>query len=119
MNDTEINFLLHRFLTEDNFTACIAVANEKHFTWARNRILAFMARDHRVMSMNKSYDCTISSTTVKLIDKEKRNIIKVLIVSDHMPRGDRWDMAVVDEFIPPIDTQLIAAKSDEVYSFRI
>lgn len=119
MNDTEINFLLHRFLTEDNFTACIAVANEKHFTWARDRILVFMARDHRVLSMNKSYDCTISSTTVKLIDKEKRNIIKVLIVSDHMPRGDRWDMAVVDEFIPPIDTQLIAAKSDEVYSFRI
>lgn len=119
MNGTEINFLLHRFLTEDNFTACIAVANEKHFTWARDRILAFMARDHRVLSMNKSYDCTISSTTVKLIDKEKRNIIKVLIVSDHMPRGDRWDMAVVDEFIPPIDTQLIAAKSDEVYSFRI
>lgn len=119
MNDTEINFLLHRFLTEDNFTACIAVANEKHFTWARDRILAFMSRDHRVLSMNKSYDCTISSTTAKLIDKEKRNIIKVLIVSDHMPRGDRWDMAVVDEFIPPIDTQLIAAKSDEVYSFRI
>ena len=119
MNDTEINFLLHRFLTEDNFTACIAVANEKHFTWARDRILAFMARDHRVVSMNKSYDCTISSTTVKLIDTEKRNIIKVLIFSDHMPRGDRWDMAVVDEFIPPIDTQLIAAKSDEVYSFRI
>ena len=119
MNDTEINFLLHRFLTEDNFTACIAVANEKHFTWARDRILAFMVKDHRVLSMNKSYDCTISSTTVKLIDKEKRNIIKVLIVSDHMPRGDRWDMAVVDEFISPIDTQLIAAKSDEVYSFRI
>ena len=119
MNDTGINFLLHRFLTEDNLTACIAVANEKHFTWARDRILAFMVRDHRVLSMNKSYDCTVSSTTVKLIDKEKRNIIKVLIVSDHMPRGDRWDMAVVDEFIPPIDTQLIAAKSDEVYSFRI
>lgn len=119
MNDTEINSLLHRFLTEDNFTACIAVANEKHFTWARDRILAFMVKDHRVLSMNKSYDCTISSTTVKLVDKEKRNIIKVLIVSDHMPRGDRWDMAVVDEFIPPIDTQLIAAKSDEVYSFRI
>lgn len=119
MNDTGINFLLHRFLTEDNLTACIAVANEKHFTWARDRILAFMVRDHRVLSMNKSYDCTVSSTTVKLIDKEKRNIIKVLIVSDHMPRGDRWDMAVVDEFIPPIDTQLIAAKSDEVYSFKI
>ena len=119
MNDTEINFLLHRFLTEDNLTACIVVANEKHFTWAKDRILAFMIKDRRVLSMNKSYDCVVSSTTVKLIDKERRNIIKVLIASDHMPRGDRWDMAVVDEFIPPIDTQIIAAKSDEVYSFRI
>ena len=119
MNDTEIKFLLYRFLIEDNFTACIAVANEKHFMWARDRILAFMVRDHRVLSMNKSYDCIVSSTSVKLIDKERRNMIKVLIASDHMPRGDRWDMAVVDEFIPPIDTQIIAAKSDEVYSFRI
>lgn len=119
MNDTGINFLLHRFLTEDNLTACIVVANEKHFTWAKDRILAFMIKDHRVLSMNKSYDCVVSSTTVKLIDKERRNIIKVLIASDPMPRGDRWDMAVVDEFIPSIDTQIIAAKSDEVYSFRI
>ena len=78
-----------------------------------------MAKDHRVLSMNKSYDCVVTSTTVKLIDKEQRNIIKVLIASDHMPRGDRWDMAVVDDFIPPIDTEIIAAKSNEVYSFRI
>ena len=119
MNDTGINLLLHRFLTEDNLTGCIVVANKKHFTWVRDRILAFMVKDHRVLSMNKSYDCAVTSTTVKLIDKEQRNIIKVLIVSDHMPRGDRWDMAVVDEFIPPIDTQIIAAKSDGVYSFRI
>lgn len=119
MNDTGINFLLHRFLTEDNLTACVVVANEKHFTWMRDRILAFVVKDHRVLSMNKSYDCVVSSTTVKLIDKEQRNIIKVLIASDHMPRGDRWDVAVVDEFIPVIDTQIIAAKSKEVYSFRL
>lgn len=119
MNDTGINFLFYRFLTENNLTACIIAANKKHFTWAKDRILTFMIKDRRVLSMNKSYDCVVSSTTVKLIDKERHNMIKVLIASDHMPREDRWGIAVVDEFIPPIDTQIIAAKSDEVCSFRI